>query len=1294
MQIYNNPFENKANRDNVRSNQTLMKGLQTLSKNHSANNVKQALPALVKGQVIKGLVLDVSNKLVVLEMENGEKLNATVKEAVDLNIGEQLYFEVKDESAGQVQLRPLTDPNINPQNATLEKVLNSNGLMLNEKNLSIVSELMDQGMNLDDTTIRTIIRNSTKFPEASIKSLVLMEKLQLPVNETTVSQLNEYEEGNGMILKQTEDFINQFCEELQHCKETKGFEEVSQKLNQVMKDENPSVTKELEVLQKINQVIEDKNAGVIKDTQVLKKINQIIQDEYSGQTEGANISSDNAFVKMSGSSVVSGEESVIQRGLQSNPSEESVVQRGLQSNSGEESVVQRELQSNPSEGLGIITETKEGQILEKINQIIQKEYPEAIETQKSEAVIQKAIKESQTENLQAINLKMVPEAKDAQALQKITQIIQKEYFGEIKDAKGESVTEKNLHTNKADHFQTAAPTKEGQILEKINQVIQDEFGGDVNGMKGESVIQKGQTEIPSQSSQTQNLQMSSEAKEIQAIQKIKQIIKEEYLEEVTETNDETMAPKETQLSQTQNHDATISSKETQLSQTQNRDATISPQEAQLSQSQNLKLNERIPFGTKDAEFMQKSEKVVQEEVVAKNTELMSKISKVVQDENLGSLKEMKILQKLTEAVRNIEIQSNQSEPIKITPLTIKLNQFVPKENSVQNKESQMLQKFEQVIKEENLGSAKESQLMEKLTQVVKNQPSDIVQKSTVNLAQNSDSNRIHAQNNSMVQNKEIHIAQVQSGGVSQSQDTNLSQNQSTNQIRRQDMNMIQRQGMDMIQNETINMVQNQNPDTSKEVQLIQKINQLIQMETENLGAVQESNVDSLVQSIKQMLEEASITGDLNLNEIDMSQNIAKDGSVLKPAQDEKQSILFEEFDTSKIVKQNSSKIVEYALSNANSFEEALDSFLNIANHPLIKGQINPESMKQITDIYASNLPKAEMLSQIEQVLNQEVTSNTLTSENGVDSMLQESPKQTAQKLVEFMEQMDLRKDLPQESAQKPALNSGFLPNKTLAQSWNLNQSQNLSNNGNMYQSQNLNPNGISNQNQMLNLSASGLSAKLESELSSLRDFLQSKDFNDIVKGALQERWYAEPEDLKDDFKVKEQIRKIGKDLNQISQLFEKEGGFQKSAELSNQIKDNIDFMNQVNQYYNYVQIPLKLTEQLTNSELYVYTNKKNLKNNDGQISVLLHLDMKNLGSTDIHVSLTNQSIHTRFYLEEEESVKVLEDHVSDLETAIQKLGYTMSYEMNVRQQMPSFSENLLEEKPKTDIKRYNFDVRM
>ncbi|MBQ4521799.1 MAG: flagellar hook-length control protein FliK [Lachnospiraceae bacterium] len=1239
MQIYNNPFDNKTNRNNVRSNQALAKGLQSLSKNNSANNVKQAVSTLIKGQVIKGLVLDVSNKQVVLEMENGEKLNATVKEAVDLNIGEQLYFEVKDESSGQIQLRPLTDPNINPQNATLEKVLNSNGLMLNEKNLSIVSELMDQGMNLDDATIRTIIRNSTKFPEASIKSLVLMEKLQLPANETTISQLNEYEEGNGMILKQTEDFINQFCEELQSCKDRKGFGEVSRKLTMMMKEEITSAAKELEVLQKINQVIEDKNAGVIKDSQVLQKINEIIQDEYSGQLEGTkgetvvfdkgsviqneklsiqedrtsiqqdvNVSSDNASVKMSDTSTVLNEESVIQRGLQSNRTEE----------------------------LGIIAETKGGQILEKINQIIQNEYPEAMDAPKSETVIQKAIKESQTENLQTINMKMTLEAKDAQALQKITQIIQKEYFGEIKDAKGESVTEKNLHTNKADNLQMAAATKEGQILEKINQVIQDEFGGNVEKSKGDSVVQKGQTEISSQSSQTGNIQMSSETKEIQVIQKIKQIIKEEYLEEVKETNDETLPQKETKL----------------------------------RQSQNSKQNETIASGTKDAEYMQKTAKVVQEESVAKNTELMTKISKVLQEENLGLLKEAKILQKLTEAVRNVEIQSNQSEPIKITPLTIKLNQFVSKENPVQTKESQMLQKFEQAIKNENLGVAKESQLMQKLTQVVKNQLSDTVQNSTVNLTQN----------------KDINMTQVQSESVSQSQDTNIPQNQSANQIQRQDMNAIQNQTMDVIQAE--------NTDTSKEAQLIQKINQFIQIETESMGVVQESNVDSMIQSIKQMINEASIEGNLSLNEIGMNQNIGEEGKILNVSEERKTSVLFEEFDASKIIKQNSSKTVEFVLSNAGTFEEALDSFLNIANHPLLKEQINQESLKQITDIYASNLPKEEMLSQIEQVLTKEVTSDTTAFGNNVDAMLQESPKQTAQKFVEFMDQMDLLKNLPQESAQRPALNSGFLSNKTLSQASNLNQSQNLNNNGTTNQNQNLNQNGNSNQNQTLNLSASGLPAKLESELSSLRDFLQSKDFNDIVKGALQERWYAEPEDLKDDFKVKEQIRKIGNDLNQISQLFEKEGGFQKSAELSNQIKDNIDFMNQVNQYYNYVQIPLKLTEQLTNSELYVYTNKKNLKNNDGQISVLLHLDMKNLGSTDIHVALTNQSIHTRFYLEEEDSLQILENHISELEIAIQKLGYTMSYEMNVRQQMPSFSENLLEEKPKTDIKRYNFDVRM
>ena len=87
MQIYNNPFEQKGNKNNVRNNQILMRGLKTLAKSNTSQTAKPIVTSFVKGQVIKGLVLDVSNKQVVLQMENGEKLNATIKDAAPLNIG-------------------------------------------------------------------------------------------------------------------------------------------------------------------------------------------------------------------------------------------------------------------------------------------------------------------------------------------------------------------------------------------------------------------------------------------------------------------------------------------------------------------------------------------------------------------------------------------------------------------------------------------------------------------------------------------------------------------------------------------------------------------------------------------------------------------------------------------------------------------------------------------------------------------------------------------------------------------------------------------------------------------------------------------------------------------------------------------------------------------------------------------------------------------------------------------------------------------------------------------------------
>ena len=66
------------------------------------------------------------------------------------------------------------------------------------------------------------------------------------------------------------------------------------------------------------------------------------------------------------------------------------------------------------------------------------------------------------------------------------------------------------------------------------------------------------------------------------------------------------------------------------------------------------------------------------------------------------------------------------------------------------------------------------------------------------------------------------------------------------------------------------------------------------------------------------------------------------------------------------------------------------------------------------------------------------------------------------------------------------------------------------------------------------------------------------------------------------------------------------------------IRQNVDYMNQLNQLYSYVQLPMKLTTQNAHSELYVMTRKKRLGEKGGAFTALLHLDMEVLGSMDIY----------------------------------------------------------------------------
>lgn len=142
------------------------------------------------------------------------------------------------------------------------------------------------------------------------------------------------------------------------------------------------------------------------------------------------------------------------------------------------------------------------------------------------------------------------------------------------------------------------------------------------------------------------------------------------------------------------------------------------------------------------------------------------------------------------------------------------------------------------------------------------------------------------------------------------------------------------------------------------------------------------------------------------------------------------------------------------------------------------------------------------------------------------------------------------------------------------------------------------------------------------------------------------------------------------------------------------VKENIDFMKTLNQLFGYVQLPMKLPNQYVHSELFVYTNKKSLQEGNQQVSVLLHLDMAHLGPLDFHLTLKNQHVTAKISIENPESLTLIEQHLPELSDALEKRGYSMTYEMEkleketkvIRDALETNSSNLL-------MKRYSFDIR-
>lgn len=215
----------------------------------------------------------------------------------------------------------------------------------------------------------------------------------------------------------------------------------------------------------------------------------------------------------------------------------------------------------------------------------------------------------------------------------------------------------------------------------------------------------------------------------------------------------------------------------------------------------------------------------------------------------------------------------------------------------------------------------------------------------------------------------------------------------------------------------------------------------------------------------------------------------------------------------------------------------------------------------------------------------------------------------------------------------------------------------------------------------------------------LQQLLSGKGLRTLLADTIKNSWTVRPQEVADPDRVEKLYQRMDRQLKGLTQILETVGqGGSEAFRAASNMSQNIDFLQQVNQMYTYVQLPLRMQQGNAHGDLYVYTNKRNLAGKDGSVSALLHLDMEHLGPVDVYVAMQNSKVSTRFFVVDDEMLDFLGAHMDLLTERLQKRGYDCSMSMEIRGEKASDStkgglEPLLEQEKGVALSHYAFDVR-
>lgn len=211
-------------------------------------------------------------------------------------------------------------------------------------------------------------------------------------------------------------------------------------------------------------------------------------------------------------------------------------------------------------------------------------------------------------------------------------------------------------------------------------------------------------------------------------------------------------------------------------------------------------------------------------------------------------------------------------------------------------------------------------------------------------------------------------------------------------------------------------------------------------------------------------------------------------------------------------------------------------------------------------------------------------------------------------------------------------------------------------------------------------------------------------FSKLMTKQLQSAWLLDPAEVENGKNVTDFYNRINQQVNSvISSMSQSLAESSVLTQSLQQFQENVDFLNNLNQFMPYVQLPLKMNGQSATGDLIVYADKKSLAAGKDTVSAALHLDMQHLGMVDVFVKMQDKNVTTDFCLENEETLNFIAEHIDMLSERLERRGYNLNTQMKVKDTKMSLKEDILPQTQSGNLSVnsqgegataiYRFDVR-